>query len=70
MEESSTQQSNRMFLNTWTWIHKSFPFEFGGIAAITKQSLAGFNLDVRNVQGIGTDNASVMVGINNVSIKC
>jgi hypothetical protein len=41
----------------------------GGIAAITKQSLADFNLDVRNVQGIGTDNASVMVGINNVSYQ-
>lgn len=37
----------------------------GAIAASVKDTLKCFGLDLKNLRGIGTDNASVMVGINN-----
>lgn len=36
-----------------------------GIVTALKKTLNDFGLDLKNLRGIGTDNASVMVGVNN-----
>lgn len=58
-------ESQNQIVTTFLDMPQLFDFSASGIVEVIKKILLKYNLKLNNLIGIGTDNASVMTGVNN-----